>query len=235
MKRRILILALPFLLLASPCLAHDFWVEKAGTTLKVVYGHGSQRLPYDPSSIKEVRAFDAQGKEIQVGVEKKKDSALLVPKEAASVITMMVDDGCWVKTIMGLKKGSKRDTKKAIDFYQALDCSKAILAWGEATGKPLGLKLEIVPLQNVFEVKVGQKLPVKVLLDGKPLPNVEVESIEHKKTAKTDAKGIAEVPLSAEGLKVITARHRMPLKDNPDVDALKLTASLTFGEKGGGQ
>ena len=235
MKRRIVITALTFLVLASPCFAHDFWVEKAGTTLKVVYGHGSQRLPYDPSSIKEVRGFDAQGKEIQVGVEKKKESALLVPKGEASVITMTVDDGYWVKTIMGLKKGTKREKKKVIDSYQALDCSKAILTWGEAAGKPLGLKLEIVPLQNVFEVKAGQKLQVKVLLDGEPLANVEVESIEHTKTAKTDAKGVAEVPLSGEGLKVITARYRMPLKDNPDADALKLTASLTFGEKGGGK
>ena len=233
MKRRIPILTLPFLLVAATCMAHDFWVEKAGTTLKVVYGHGSQRLPYDPASIKEVHGFDAQGKEMQVGLEKKKDSALLVPKGDASVITMTVDDGCWVKTIMGLKKGSKRNARRAIDSYQAFDCSKAILAWGEAAGKPLGLKLEIVPLQNVFEVKAGQKLQVKVLLDGEPLANAEVESLEHTKTAKTDAKGIAEVPLSAEGLKVITARHRMPLKDNPDADALKLTASLTFGEKGG--
>ena len=235
MKRRIPILTLPFLLVAATCMAHDFWVEKAGTTLKVVYGHGSQRLPYDPASIKEVHGFDAQGKEMQVGLEKKKDSALLVPKGDASVITMTVDDGCWVKTIMGLKKGSKRNTKRAIDSYQALDCAKAILAWGEAAGKPLGLKLEIVPLQNVFEVKAGQKLQVKVLLDGEPLASAEVESLEHTKTAKTDANGIAEVPLSAEGLKVITARHRMPLKDNPDADALKLAASLTFGEKGGGK
>ena len=177
-----------------------------------------------------------QGKEIQVGSGEEKDSALLVPKGEASVITMTVDDGFWVKTIMGLKKGTKREgRKRVIESYQAMDCSKAILAWGEAVGNPLGLKLEIVPLQNLFEVKAGQKLPVKVLLDGEPLANVEVESIEHTRTAKTDAKGIAEVPLSGEGLKVITARHRMPLKGNPDADALKLTATLTFGEKGGGK
>jgi len=83
-----------------------------------------------------------------------------------------------------------------------------------------------------FEVKAGQKLQVKVLLDGEPLANAEVESLEHTKTAKTDANGIRSTALS-RGLKVITARHRMPLKDNPDADALKLTASLTFGEKGG--
>ena len=235
MHKRIVIFALSFVLMVvSSSFANDFWVEKAGTTLKVVYGHGAQRLPYDPSTIKDVRGFDGQGKEIQVAVEKKKDGALLVPKGEAAVITMMVDDGFWVKTIMGLKKMSKRQAgKRVIDAYQAMDCSKAVLAWGEAVGKPLGLKLEIVPLQNIFEVKAGQKLPVKVLLDGEPLANVEVESIEHTRTAKTDARGIAEVPLSGEGLKVITARHRLPLKGNPDADSLKLTATLTFGEKGG--
>jgi len=61
-------------------MAHDFWVEKAGDHSRWVYGHGSQRLPYDPASIKEVHGFDAQGKEMQVGLEKKKDTALLVPK-----------------------------------------------------------------------------------------------------------------------------------------------------------
>jgi len=216
--------------------AHDFWVEKSGATLKVVYGHGSQRLPYDPSSIKEIRGLDAQGKEIPVEVERKKDHALLNPKGQVSVIGMTVDDGCWCKTIMGLKKMSKREAgRRVIDSYQALDYSKAVLAWGEGAAKPLGLKLEIVPLQNVFEIKAGQKLPVKVLLEGEPLPNVEVESIEHTKTARTDGKGIAEVPISGEGLKVITTRHKMPLKGNPDADALKLTATLTFGEKGGGK
>ena len=49
------------LMVVSGSFAHDFWVEKAGTTLKVVYGHGAQRLPYDPSTIKEVRGFDASG------------------------------------------------------------------------------------------------------------------------------------------------------------------------------
>ena len=237
MFKRILVFSLPlFFAFCTHCFAHDFWVEKAGNMLKVVYGHGSQRLPYDPSTIKEVRGFDVQGKEIQVGIERKKESALLVPKGQASVIAMTVDDGFWVKTIMGLKKMSKREAgKRVIDSYQALDCSKAVLAWGEAAGKPLGLKLEIVPLQNVFEVKAGQKLPVKVLLEGEPLANAEVESIEHTKTAKTDGKGIAEVPLSGEGLKVITTRHKIPLKGNPDADALKLTATLTFGEKGGGK
>lgn len=237
MCKTILGLTLSFLLLlGGSCLAHDFWVEKSGATLKVVYGHGSQRLPYDPSSIKEVRGLDLQGKEIQVGMERKKDSALLAPKGEVSVIGMTVDDGFWCKTIMGLKKMSKREAgKRVIDSYQALDCSKAVLVWGQAAGKPLGLKLEIVPLQNVFEVKPGNKLAVKVLLEGEPLANAEVESIEHTKTAKTDAKGIAEVPISGEGLKVITARHRLPLKGNPDADALKLTATLTFGEKGRGK
>jgi len=237
MCKRIFIFTLPFLLVfGGYCFGHDFWVEKAGATLKVVYGHGSQRLPYDPSSIKEVRGFDVQGKEVQVGIERKKDHALLVPKGQVCVITMTVDDGFWCKTIMGLKKMSKREAgKRVIDSYQAVDCSKAVLAWGEGAAKPLGLKLEIVPLQNVFEVKAGHKMPVKVLLEGEPLANAEVESIEHTKTAKTDGKGIAEVPISGEGLKVITTRHRLPLKGNPDADALKLTATLTFGEKGGGK
>jgi len=237
MHKRILIFTLAFLFVFSASgFAHDFWVEKSGATLKVVYGHGGQRLPYDPSSIKEVRGLDVQGKEIPVEIDRKKDHALLVPKGQASAIGMTVDDGFWCKTIMGLKKMSKREAgKRVIESYQAMDCSKAVLAWGEGAAKPLGLKLEIVPLQNVFEIKAGQKLSVKVLLEGEPLAHVEVESVEHTKTAKTDGKGVAEVPISGQGLQVITARHKIPLKGNPDADALKLTATLTFGEKGGGK
>jgi nickel transport protein len=238
MRAAILVLFLWLFLWAAafPCQAHDFWVEKKGSALQVVYGHGSQRLPYDPSSIKEAKGFDPQGRQIQVGIERKKDHALLVPRGQASVIALVVDDGFWCKTIMGLKKMSKREAgKRVIESYQAVDCSKAILTWGEAAGKPLGLQLEIVPLKNVFEVKGGQKLPVKVLLQGEPLPNAEVESIEHTKTARTDQNGVAEVPLSGEGLRVITTRHKIPLQDSPDADALKLTATLTFGEKVGGK
>jgi len=234
--RWLFILALPFLLLLSvSCFAHDFWVEKAGGTLKVIYGHGAQRLPYDPSTIKEIRGFDPKGGQVQIRVEKKKEAVTLVPEGTVSALTMTVDDGFWVKTIMGLKKGSKRGMKRVIESYQSLNYSKAILCWSEAAGNPLGLKLEIIPLANPFELKGGQRLPVRVLLDGEPLPEVEVESIEHTRTAKTDGKGIAEVPLSGEGLKVVTARHRMPLKGNPDADTLKLISTLTFGGKGEGK
>jgi nickel transport protein len=145
--------------LANPCMAHDFWVEKVGGTLKVIYGHGIQRLPYDPATIKEVQAFDAKGKEVGIIIEKKKESATLVPKGPVSMVTMTVDDGFWVKTIMGLKKGTRREVRRAIESYQAMDYSKAILSWGEGAGNPLGLKLEIIPLANPFEMKAGHLIP----------------------------------------------------------------------------
>ncbi|MGH9367133.1 MAG: DUF4198 domain-containing protein [Thermoanaerobaculia bacterium] len=72
-------------------------------------------------------------------------------------------------------------------------------SWGE----PVGMDLEIVPEKDPTTLAVGDDLSVRVLLDGRPLPDLSVgfAPAEHKSgaTRKTDAAGRASVRVDRAG------------------------------------
>jgi len=53
--------------------------------------------------------------------------------------------------------------------------TKARFEWSEPVSQPFGLPLEIMPLQNPFEVTVGEALPIQVLYEGNLIKDVLVE------------------------------------------------------------
>ena len=112
------------------------------------------------------------------------------------------------------KEGAKPPTGKM--FYTKL--VKTFVQVGDhATDdfdKPVGHVLEIIPLTNPCQWQVGDKVRVRVLLDSQPTEGIRVSSGHenmgehtHRKSAShdyvenvfTDAKGEAELTLSAEG------------------------------------
>jgi ABC-type Co2+ transport system permease subunit/uncharacterized GH25 family protein len=224
--RILLILFLTF----SPCplLAHDFWIEKKGSEFAIVFGHGTQRLEFDSSKVKAVKAFDLQGKEIGVSKERKGTSILLKTEESPFLFLVDIDDGYWSKTIYGWKNLPKRKASRVVESIRSFYTSKALLSWGEAAQKPLtDAKLEILPLENPFELKGGNVLPVRVLYQGKPISGLEIEAGDHQKIATTDKEGIARLKLS-KGHQVLSVTYKEPIKNDPDADSLSITSTLTF-------
>lgn len=94
---------------------------------------------------------------------------------------------------------------------------KAIFAIGDAgqgrASVVLGLPLEIVPLTNPFRLKPGETLPIRVLFQGKPLPEANVgwdypgAELTPRGTARTDAAGEALIPISRTGLNALRLTH----------------------------
>lgn len=240
MSKRILFAAF-FLLLAQAqlVLAHDAWIEKQDGEFVVIYGHGGKHETYDPAAVKEAQAFDAKGEAVAVEIVKHKDKASLAPKGTPSIIAMFYDGGYYVRTTEGGKKMTKREAKGKFEILEGLisqKCSKAFLAPSTAWQKPLALRLEIVPEKDPFSVKAGDALPVKVLLDGKPLEGVTVKSgdIGHsdpKDLPKSDKDGKVSVVIAKPGFQVLVTSHKTPIKDDPDADVISLSSSLTYEAK----
>ena len=94
---------------------------------------------------------------------------------------------------------------------------KALFRIGEGgpgdPSKPLGLPLEIVPLQDPFLAKAGDALKVRVLFRGKPLAEANLgwdhpgEGELPAGTVRTNAKGEALVPIAQAGLMTIRLTH----------------------------
>jgi len=122
--------------------------------------------------------------------------------------------------------------------------AKALLTVGDtsdnAFAKPLGDKIEIVPLENPYKLHGcgGHFLPVKILFDDKPASFCKVYATYAGFSTKDDyalattanSKGIAHIRLTHWGPWLIKAERRQPvgedLKDK--CNELHYTATLTF-------
>lgn len=111
---------------------------------------------------------------------------------------------------------------------------KSIFSWDEGSKKPLGLKFEIVPLQNPLTLHEGDKLKLQVLLDGRPVKGVEFEDQNDDiDNIATNEKGIATITLTKpkDGLQIIAANIKLPYNLDRYGDTLQLTATLSFKSK----
>jgi nickel transport protein len=109
-------------------------------------------------------------------------------------------------------------------------------AVGENFNRVVGQELEIIPQNNPFKLKPGEKLAVKVVFGDKPLAGVGVEIGDGKTKMKeedipryqTDRDGIAELPIDHRGLQLIAIDYKTP-PTHPDLaDHDDFSASLVF-------
>ncbi|MFZ6017813.1 MAG: DUF4198 domain-containing protein [Nitrospirota bacterium] len=118
-----------------------------------------------------------------------------------------------------------------IDSFYSSQFAKAVFACSSTVTKPVGLRFEIIPLKNPFTLKDNELLPIRVLLEGKPLEGITIETGAHQEITKTDKDGIAKIKIERKGMQVILAKYRIATKDNPDADYLSYTTVLTFEVK----
>lgn len=102
-------------------------------------------------------------------------------------------------------------------------------------GTVLGYPAEIVPLENPYDLAAGATLRVRTLVDGKPAANqyvlyggrTESDAGIEQKSTRSNADGIASIPLSQAGTWYVKFINMVPLK----VDSLtheSKWATITF-------
>ena len=105
----------------------------------------------------------------------------------------------------------------------------------------LGYPAEIVPLQNPYDLSVGDDLEVRFLRAGSPVASQIMyasydghhghdEAGDHvvAVTARTNGQGVATIPLSQAGRWFIRTIHMVETNSEPDVDYESNWATLTF-------
>lgn len=121
---------------------------------------------------------------------------------------------------------------------------KAVIQVGEARSGAfdavLGYPVEIVPLENPYDLAPGDTLPVRVLKEGKPLANQPIfashadfhdhaEDGSHLEafSGRTDAAGEVRIPIDKATLWYVRLIHMMPAEEE-DLDYKSEWATLTF-------
>ncbi len=127
---------------------------------------------------------------------------------------------------------------------QTLEVANHLIAETYVTkGKPTALPkltnkgFEVKLLTHPSELYEGESLKLQVLVDGKPVPNLELDVFKGASSyepnekremphVKTNAKGEAEIKFSDDGIYLITASYP---EANPDNTKKPAAANYTYG------
>ncbi|MGE0313717.1 MAG: DUF4198 domain-containing protein [Lautropia sp.] len=220
--------ALALALAAPGSFAHDAWVAPtaSATGYPIEYGH-LETMTYAQQKVKEVRAWDAKGRPIDVELTRGDAGVVAKPAQAPAMMTVTLDNGYWTKVDGKSRNVGKREAPGATESSHPLKYGKTIWTWGDAAFEPVGQPIEIVPERFDGEPTPGRPITVRVLRDGKPLANLVVLGDREATKATTDANGRATFTV-ARGVQRLSAEQRTSIAGDPDADTLALSASLTF-------
>ncbi|MGP0171946.1 DUF4198 domain-containing protein [Pseudomonas sp. NCHU5208] len=218
-------------------LAHGLWTEQRRGNIETVYGHGEEDNAFDATKISGAWAYDRNGKMIPVTVERLADHARLQPLKPPAIMAVALDNGAWSKTPDGqwINQGRSQvpNSTQSLHTYKY---SLAIYSEGARLPDLKQLKMVILPELDPLEVGPGKPLPVRVLVDGKPMAGVKLvgdyRGAPDEISATTDADGRAEVIVRNQGLNIIAAEVELPVKGDADIETRGLFASLTFVGQG---
>ncbi|MCV3508704.1 DUF4198 domain-containing protein [Campylobacter sp. CNRCH_2016_3089] len=225
--------------IASSTLAHQFFPMQTSNGYEVGFWADDHWGQYQPDRVFGISAKDSQGKNLKAGYDYENNKIFIEGKPA--VASVNYDFGYYTFTKDGKHYAQKRsditDITGANEVTQTrkiFKMGKSIFSWDEGSKKPLGLKFEIVPLQNPLTLHEGDKLKLQVLLDGKPVKGVEFEDQNDDiDNIATNEKGIATITLTKpkDGLQIIAANIKLPYNLDRYGDTLQLTATLSFKSK----
>ena len=221
-------------LLVQPAFAHIISFHENNGKYDLWYSEPPDEKSgvYNPAEFQSVTAFDLARNVLPVSVIK--DSAVsVVPQGDVAALIASLDHGLFVGSDIDAEhsplKLISKDQAEAIGYANVVDepkYTKALYNWSDALKQPLGLPLEIVPLENPFDVK-GENLPIQVLFQGNVVKDADVEYLGE--TVPIDEQGIAQIPIGKNGLEqAIEVDYQDPTASKPGIiAATSLTANRT--------
>jgi uncharacterized GH25 family protein len=242
-------------LIPTPSHAHYLWLTadkydpKPGETITISIGWG-HKFPRDSEPrakmVSKMTLFilDPQGKKIPLEIKPKGEKGvepikarLEKPGTYLAVLTMKAFVS---KTTEGYFYKSKDKLENVLKSSWSETVAKAIINVGSRRGeifsKELGYHYQIVPLENPINLKEGDFLPVKVMLNGKPGRTqiyARYASFSQDKdtfawTCRTDKEGVARVKLLKKDLWLIKTNDSLPYENPKKADQYSFIATLTF-------
>lgn len=245
---------------ASP---HTMWLNatnyspeiylKYGAATKVYFGYG-HRYPVDDflpiEHLQEFFLIDPDGKKETLSPNPGGFLATMVnfKEEGEYIVAATLKPGFYTMYVekgeIHHKLGPKTGLEGIILSLYYEQYTKALINVGENSdgsfSKPVGHKLEIVPLENPYKLHGcgGHFLPIQVLFNGKPASFCKVFATysgfstgdDFAYATSTDSEGIARIRLTHWGQWLVKTEKKLPAPDNmeDECNELHYTATLTF-------
>lgn len=228
--------------------AHDVWLTldgEAGSRRVIVnYGHPDDRPPAFADKVLDLDAIGAATTlSLRPGlaataVDGHQVAASLFVDDGHLLLAARYDNGFWTRLADGETRNvTRRLVSNASESLWSGKFAKALSGPGAPFARLLGHDLELVPLSDPALARPGETLKLRVLFRGQPLRDAEIERgdgvtavQEHAiPKFKTDADGVAGVPIVTAGAHMLVIDHRVSPSRTPDqADADLFNATLWF-------
>jgi len=251
-----------FLWIIAPAAAHEFWIEPAAfrppagkpldVRLMIGQDFRGDSAIYLPQAFERFVTINARGKQNVSGLPGDDPAARLTPAEAGLMFIVyqsahyelkmeakafdryLATEG--LEGIRALRAQRGEQDNPAHEIYSRF--AKSLIAVdgrdnGIDAARPVGLRLEIVPLTAIYRLKPNQPLEVQLLYENRPLANTQVLALSKKQSKtrrlqRTDANGRARFVLPHADVWMLSAVHMIPAPDGAAADWESFWASLTF-------
>jgi uncharacterized GH25 family protein len=249
-------MALAFLmfgLLSTKAWAHDFWAETRGPDetgrLTVVFGYGHtfpQGDTFTPEFIGHYEPPRLIGPDGDVPLVPGAEPQLFVTKDPLPTGTYVVslsDKPVFMgETPTGWVRKSKQEEPTVTTCGFGVGNAKKIVNIGGASddgigAKPVGDRLELLPLINPNGLKVGQSLPLKVLFDGQDQRRIQVgaffvgftpDNSAFAYAATTNRAGVVNITPWKAGVWLAKVTKNFLYHDQTICDREYYTSTVTF-------
>jgi hypothetical protein len=214
---------------AAPAVAraHDLWIERTADGFVLQGGHrGADPVGVDASRITAIRCARAGRPTHDVRSRVVAGGGAVRVAARCDVISASLDNGFYVLTPDGERNVPRTEAPDAVKSWRSRQFAKWLDVSSPAASEPIGDLVEIVPASDLVRAKVGEKVTVRVLLDGRPVAGAVV-SIGHEPLAETGGTGEARVKVRHAGVESIAATLRRPLRA-PEAETDVIEASLAF-------
>lgn len=217
--------------LSSACVlqAHQVIASKVDKHYELKFWAHDGFESYKKEQFLYAQGYDLQGGKIKTGIDYKFDTPKILFESTPALIVTSFDAGYWSKTSKGYTPLAAYEAGGIVfDTLRSIKIGKTFFSSSMQLLQPLGLELEVTPLKDVFSLKPGDKLPVLVSYQGKPLAGAGFENQSDDLDELTNSYGIAFVPIKSKGLNIIAAKYEMPLLSDPQARRLLLQSSISF-------
>ncbi len=209
--------------------AHDAWVMPSkGPVYNIFYGHKEPET-YRMEKVTSIAVWDKNQNAIPYyKMEGEENMSIRLKQNTPALFALSFDNGYWVT--IGDEHINKRisDMPEGTKPSHPLKYSKTIMDWQNWMAKPVGQRIEFIPVEASDKApKAGSKLKLQLLLDGQPLAGQRVENNSNEKGPKTDANGMVTVTI-LKGINRFATDYDLMQEIDPDAKRLSLTAALVF-------
>jgi len=234
----------------APAMAHYPWITltqyklEPGDKIKAFIGSGHQFPVEDLLKAEEIAAvtiYTPDGKKINApAINEFQFEGPTQDQPGAYLVTAEKKPGFYTKLAKGFARESKKGLKDVQSCTHSMSFMKAIVNIGQGGGKVdriVGHYLEMIPMKNPTDLKVGDTLPIRVLFQGNPVEgNPQVlatyagfpnsRAYAHASTAGKD--GMTNLRILHPGLWLVYINIKMPYPDTNECDQTSYTSVLTF-------